>query len=257
MRPAALSDRHRFTTIAHATHRFLSPLSHARARALADGLAPAAGARVLDVGCGPAAFLLDMVERYPVRGIGIDHNAAFIELARAAAQRRGLLDRVALTCKPLLEAIDSEPRFEVIVCLGSSQAVGTPLEALRWVFARLVPGGVALFADGCWRQPPAAEYLAALGGSEGEMTTHAGNAELARSAGFRVLATAMACDDEWDEYEGRYCAAMERWLDAHPDDPDAPAFAARIRAWHDAYLRWGRATLGFGYYTLLKPLHPG
>jgi len=32
--------------------------------------------------------------------------------------------------------------------------------------------------------------------------------------------------------------------------------AARIRRWHDAYLRWGRATLGFGFYFLLKPSIP-
>jgi hypothetical protein len=46
---------------------------------------------------------------------------------------------------------------------------------------------------------------------------------------------------------------MERYLDANPDDPDSGAMALRIRAWHDAYLRWGRDTLGFGFYVLLKP----
>ena len=60
-------------------------------------------------------------------------------------------------------------------------------------------------------------------------------------------------DDEWDEYEGLYCSAVERYVDAHPEDPDGPAMGERIRRWHDAYLRWGRDTLGFGFYFLLKP----
>ena len=64
-------------------------------------------------------------------------------------------------------------------------------------------------------------------------------------------------DDEWDEYEGLYCSAVERHVDAHPDDSDNAAMAERIRRWHDAYLRWGRATLGFGYYFLLKPSRVG
>jgi len=85
------------------------------------------------------------------------------------------------------------------------------------------------------------------------MTTHAGNAAHEREAGFWVLSTLTSNDDEWDEYEGRYCAAMERYIDAHPGDPDAGAMAARIRDWHEAYLRWGRGTPGFGFYTLLKP----
>jgi hypothetical protein len=107
-------------------------------------------------------------------------------------------------------------------------------------------------------QPSWAQALS-LGATEDERTTHAGNAECAREAGFRVLSTLTSNDDEWDEYEGRYCAAMERYIDSHPDDPDASAMAARIRDWHEAYLRWGRDTLGFGFYALLKPtaLSPG
>ena len=28
---------------------------------------------------------------------------------------------------------------------------------------------------------------------------------------------------------------------------------ADAQRWHDAYLRWGRQTLGFGYYLLRRP----
>ena len=140
-----------------------------------------------------------------------------------------------------------------VICMGSSQAIGSFADALAWSARALKPGGTALFADGYWKAPPAEAYLAVLGATADEMRTHAENAAAARDAGFRVLATMTSSDDEWDEYEGLYCAAMERYLDAHPDDPDADAMAARIRRWHDAYLRWGRDTLGFGFYLLLKP----
>jgi hypothetical protein len=39
---------------------------------------------------------------------------------------------------------------------------------------------------------------------------------------------------------------------AHPDDPDRDAMLKRIRNWRDAYLRWGRSTLGFGLYLFQK-----
>jgi hypothetical protein len=45
---------------------------------------------------------------------------------------------------------------------------------------------------------------------------------------------------------------MHRWLDAHPDDPDAPAFRARIEAWSAAYARWGRETMGFVTLVLAR-----
>lgn len=42
--------------------------------------------------------------------------------------------------------------------------------------------------------------------------------------------------------------AVERYVAAPPNDPDAPAMKARIDAWRALYLRWGRDTLGFGTY---------
>jgi cyclopropane fatty-acyl-phospholipid synthase-like methyltransferase len=250
---AATADPHKFTTIAHSTHRYYSPLSPSRVDALIAALAVPATAQVLDVGCGRGGFLLDLLAASGARGLGVDSNATFIAAAQAAARERGLDARATFVAQPLRDAVGADARFDAIVCMGSSQAVGTLAEAMAWGHRALVPGGVALFADGYWKRPPDPAYLAHLGATADELATHAGNAEVARAAGFRVLSTATANDDEWDEYEGRYCAAMERWLDAHPDDPDAAAMGARIRGWHDGYLRWGRATLGFGFYVLLKP----
>jgi SAM-dependent methyltransferase len=248
-------DPRKFTTIAHGGHRYYSPLGSARATALCRLFTLRPGDRVLDIGCGRAQFLLDVLAAHPARGIGVDANATFIDLAAAAARARGLANRATLIARPLTEAVTDRDRFAAVICMGSSQAIGTLSEALGWAWQALEPGGTALFADGYWKQPPAAAYLDALGATESEMTTHAGNAALAREAGFRVLRTMASSDDEWDDYEGLYCSAVERYVDTHPDDPDSASMAQRIRRWHDAYLRWGRDTLGFGFYFLLKPSH--
>ena len=249
MQPA---DPAKFTTIAHASHRYYSPLGSARAMALCDLFTLRPGDRILDIGCGRARFLLDVLTAHPATGIGVDTNAAFIAHAGADARERRLADRVRFVAQPLTEAVADRGTFAAVICMGSSQAIGSFAEALTWAWHALHPGGTALFADGYWKQHPAQAYLDVLGATESEMATHAGNAALARAAGFRVLHTMASNDDEWDEYEGLYCGAVERYVDAHPEDPDSAAMAERIRRWHDAYLRWGRATLGFGFYFLLK-----
>jgi hypothetical protein len=131
-------------------------------------------------------------------------------------------------------------------------AFGSFDECLRTSFEWLKPGGRLLIADGYWKQPPSAGYLAALNGTLDEFSTHAENAQRAQACGYVVLRTTTSNDDEWDEYEGKYCNAMMRHLADHPDDPEAEAFSARMQSWHMAYLKWGRATLGFGYYLLMS-----
>ena len=93
MQPA---DPRKFTTIAHSGHRHFSPLGSARATALCSLFTLGPGDRVLDIGCGSAHFLLDVLAAHPATGIGVDTNAAFIARAGAAAQERGLGDRVTL-----------------------------------------------------------------------------------------------------------------------------------------------------------------
>jgi hypothetical protein len=70
--------------------------------------------------------------------------------------------------------------------------------------------------------------------------------------GFVPVFTAVSGDAEWDAYEGLYHRTVEDYVAAHPEDPDAPVMAERIRRWREAYLRWGRDTLGFGLYLFEK-----
>ncbi|MDA1017867.1 MAG: hypothetical protein O3A00_25845 [Planctomycetota bacterium] len=62
----------------------------------------------------------------------------------------------------------------------------------------------------------------------------------------------MSCSEcsqsEWDDYEDQYAQNVEEFVRANEHDPDAEAMLQRIRPWRDAYLRWGRDTLGFGLY---------
>ena len=53
---------------------------------------------------------------------------------------------------------------------------------------------------------------------------------------------------DWDRYEALQWQAAERWAAAHAEDPDRQEVLRRQRADRDAYLRWGRDTLGWSLY---------
>ncbi|MFO0873059.1 MAG: class I SAM-dependent methyltransferase [Phycisphaerales bacterium] len=193
-------------------------------------------------------------------GVGIDRSAPAIEMARRrAAERRSPIARTHIEWRvgdaSGLVSEDSavDRAFDAALCVGATGAFGGFQPALGVLRRIARPGGRVVVGEGFWRTPPHADYLAALGATADEMTSHAGNVEAAIASGFTPLYSVTSSDDEWDHYEGLYLHAMERWLAEHPGDPDHAAFTARIHAWRDAYLRWGRSTLGFGVYVLRCP----
>jgi SAM-dependent methyltransferase len=241
--------RRKSTTIGHADHLFLSPLSEAKADWLISLLDPPRGAVVLDIGCGKAGFLRRLLRQRPaVRGIGVDTNPAFIADAAEAAKAEGLGDRLTLKAQSAETLLQDQPAIDILLCFGASQALGDFEGLIAAARRALRPGGLILVGEGFWQRPPQAEYLHVLGATADELNDHAGNAARLRANGFDILATSRASPDEWDHYEGLYCRAKTLWARNHPTDPDAAQILAAAQAWHDAYLRWGRETLGFGWY---------
>src|SRR5438093_1567102 len=91
-------DRTRYSTIAHGDHLFYNPVSAASVDSMIARLALAPGERVLDVGCGRAEILIRTIERFGVRGTGIDTSEAFLEMARRSAIGRVPEGSLVLRC---------------------------------------------------------------------------------------------------------------------------------------------------------------
>lgn len=247
---------YRFSTLAHADHVFCSPMSSARADELVEllDLPAACVSRVLDVGCGKAEFLLRTVQRYPsATGVGVDLNGEMLRVAQANATARGMAGRLEWHAARATDVPLEPASFDLVICLGSSQAFGRFEQALAAVAALVCPGGQVLMADPYWRVQPDPEFLAFLKTDADVHLTHAGNEAAGLAAGLVPLYSCVSNADEWDHYEGLFCRAVERFVRDYPDDPDAAPYGARIRAWREAYRRWSRDTLGFGFYLFRKP----
>jgi SAM-dependent methyltransferase len=223
-------DRFKFTTIAHARRRFLGPYDDAALKELV----PDPPGSVLDVGCGKGAVLAALGGR----GIGIEFNPAFAAEARTTNPEAQIWEEDARDC------LARAPETELIACLGASQAIGSRNEAILALSDRLLSGGSLLFGEGYWRATPDPEYLAFLEAKEEDMTTFE---ELISSApGLTVLAARESTLEDWDSYEDSYYGSVINWCEANREDENAERFHDRITRWRDAYLRWGRHTLGFG-----------
>jgi hypothetical protein len=105
-------------------------------------------------------------------------------------------------------------------------------------------GGRLLVGEGYWRQDPPAEYLGATPFEEKHLVDHAGNEA---PTGWALVHSEVSTLQEWDTFESSFLSEAGARSAAEPGDDDARAELGHWRRWNDAYLRWGRDTLGSGF----------
>ncbi|MEZ4390664.1 MAG: methyltransferase domain-containing protein [Polyangiales bacterium] len=240
-------DRAKFSAIAFTDHDVCSPIDGRRLDEVLALLELPPGARVLDLGCGKGEVLRRVIARYGAHGVGVDRSPAMLDEARARLASVPPPASFTLREQALEDLDPGVGDYDLVINLGAIPDGGYRA-MLRAMKAHARPGGKLLVGEGFWARDPAPEYLASFGIAKESYGSHADNVFAAIEEGLTPRYAITSGVDEWDAFEGRYANAVERYVAAHPSDPDAPAMKARIDAWRGMYLRWGRDTLGFGTY---------
>jgi SAM-dependent methyltransferase len=249
-------DSGRFSAIAHGELAILNPIGPDSLDRMLDRLALRPGDAVIDFGCGKAEMLLRLLEITKVRAVGIDLNPRFIADAREAAARRAPGAALTLIEGDATRYAEGRGTFDAALAIGATHVFGGLRASLAALGLWVRPGGRILVGEGYWKHEPHPDYLAVLGATPDELTDHAGNLAIGMAAGLEQVAAIETALDDWDRYEDTYAANVEIFAAENPDDPDREAMLKRIRGWRDAYLRWGRETLGFALYLFRKPSAP-
>lgn len=241
-------DKSRYSYIAHGQLPVWNPISPDHLQRYVSQLVLAKGSAILDVGCGRGHLLNLILSQYQASGVGVDSSPYAIassqqDMAALVAEHRLTLAEQAFDARDYDAA-----SFDLVACIGSTHAAGGYQNTLK-VAKRLVgANGLLLIGEGYWKRPPTAEYLAFLRMYSDDHTTHQGNQWKGIDEGFDLLSCSECSLEEWDAYEDQYARNVESFVSANQHDPDAEAMLQRIRPWREAYLRWGRETLGFGLY---------
>jgi 2-polyprenyl-6-hydroxyphenyl methylase/3-demethylubiquinone-9 3-methyltransferase len=126
-----------------------------------DGLAPLAGKRVLDVGCG-GGILSEAMARLGARVTGIDLSEKPLKVARLHLLESGLDIDYRLSSAEDLAAAHAG-QFDVVTCMELLEHVPEPPSTIAACAQLLKPGGRAFFST-INRNPKA--YLFAVIGAE-------------------------------------------------------------------------------------------
>ena len=104
------------------------------------------GAKVADVGCGLGASTILMAKEYPNSTIyGFDYHAGSIELAREAAQKAGVADRIQFEVAPAKSFPGKD--YDLVAFFDCLHDMGDPAGAAAHVRQALKPDGAWMIVE--------------------------------------------------------------------------------------------------------------
>ncbi|WP_344446632.1 class I SAM-dependent methyltransferase, partial [Kitasatospora nipponensis] len=113
-------NRQELTRLAHTHHPVAAPLSDESVAALLARAVRRGDERLLELGCGPAAWLLRALVAHPAATAdGLDTDAAALTLARQAAEQLGVVRRLGLHHRPAADFTPPRP-YDLVLCVGAS-----------------------------------------------------------------------------------------------------------------------------------------
>lgn len=246
-------DSFKYHHIACVDHRIIDPISLEKVDEMLAVLKLPSPARALDIGCGKGEVLVRLAERGQVHGVGVEISPRFAAEAKDNVQRRVRPpSRVDIVVMDGAKYEDQQP-FDVAMCVGASWIFGGHRGTLRKLSGFVHPGGLVLVGEPYWLKKPDPEYLAAASVKAEDFATHEGNVRIGIEESLVPLYSIAGSQDDWDRYEWLRVQGMERYCHLHPNDPDAPEMLDRARLTRDAYIRWGRDTIGWALYLFLRP----
>lgn len=238
-------DRQRLSSIAHTHHPIAAPVFGVNVNRLLRRAGRQPAARILDLGCGEAAWTLQALAHYPdghADGVDICHHG--LERAAAAAAERGLADRLTLHERDARGYV-ADGDYDLVLCVGATHAFGGFAETLESAGRHVKPDGILMIGEGFWQVPPTPEALAGLQATPADLTDLPTLVDVAERSGWAPVYAHVSDTAEWDNYEWSWTGSLTEWALDNPGHPDAAVALARAREHRDAWLRGYRNVLGF------------
>lgn len=198
------------------------------------------GLKLLDVGCGKAWLLREWAEKYAIEGVGVEVNPLFLEAARRQTPARGQLTFFE---QPIAEFEPERGSYDVVLCLGTSFALGGFVQAVDWMAAMAKPGGTIVIGDIILRHRPTVPVDYLLPSDTVETIS------IIERHGAEVSATISASDADFERYASHHRHATLVWGRENVGHPDHAAVLEKGRADWMHYLQVIRPHLGWTIFV--------
>jgi SAM-dependent methyltransferase len=241
----------RYFVVAEATHEIQNPTSEEKLLVLGRRLGLGPDSRVLDIASGRGGPALLLARAFGCSWHGIELSPDFHAVAMERVAEADLGDRVAFALADAASATHEAESYDVALCLGASFVYGSLADTVEALAPAVRPGGHVVVGEPYWRRLPLPDDYE---DRDQPWTSLEGTVRIFETSGMPVVAVIASSEDDWDRYETLHWQAVERWLAANEDDPDAPEIRTRHEGAKWSYLRHERDHLGWAIFVGRKPL---
>ncbi|WP_406350002.1 SAM-dependent methyltransferase [Streptomyces sp. NBC_00658] len=234
-------DREMISQLSHADHPINSPLDDESVRRLLRRTVEHGNERVLDLGCGEAAWLLRTLAAHPkVTAEGVDNSAQLLAKARQEASDLGVGQRLVLHHQDATEFTSPRP-FDAVLSVGSTHAFGGLLPTLDAARKHLAPDGRVLVGDAYWEREPTISAREMLGEYEDLATTM----DRVVAHGWTPVFGHISTRQELDDFEWCWTGSLATWALDHPEHPASAEVLAVATTHRSQWLHSYRDSFGF------------
>ena len=230
--------------VVESRHELQNPTSTEKVLQLGRNLGLGPSSHLLDIAGGRGGPASLLVREYGCRVTLVELSPEFATAARG-------LERVEVVECDAKDFAIEPGAYDAAMCLGATFAFDGLVPTVR-ALAQAVPArGVIAVGEPYWRVWPLPEGAepAELGLGAEDFVPLAETVERFESGGVELVSLIASSQDDWDRYESLHWAALDEWLAANPDDPQAGEFRERGRQNRDRHLRWRRDLMGWAIFV--------
>jgi SAM-dependent methyltransferase len=241
----------RYYVVAEALHDLQNPTSTEKLLLLGERLALDAGSRILDIASGRGGPAVLLADAFGCAVHGIEVSPDFHAVAAERAHSAELSDRLTFDLADAASVAFEPEAYDAALCLGASFVYGGLAYTVDALASAVRPGGHVVVGEPYWRRLPLPDDYS---DRADPWTTLEGTVTIFETSGLPVVSVIASSEDDWDRYETLHWQAVESWLVANVDDPDAAEIRSRHEHSKRTYLRHGRDVLGWAIFVGWKRL---